>query len=321
MNVVSIVVATYNRTAFLRETLMSLINQTYPATEIILVDDGSTDGTQKYIKQLLKEKKFADKISFFPRSKNEGVSSAMNFGMSQATGTYIAHIGSDDIWAPTNLEKQVELLEKNSEVGLTYSDVARIDQNNSILATSRFVENKIGPHRGWVLDKLLFKGMFIPAISVVFRRELFQEVGGFDKSIQISNDFDFFIKVSAHCQVDYIPEVLGFWRMHSQNLHNKDRSKMYQERMQVITSNYKRFKSKHDLSMISLGITVSNTMAQLGREQFVNKNSFQARITLLGALLYFPVNPVVWLFLLNTFLDIEYFWDIDRLKSLYMRIF
>ncbi|MCD8484166.1 glycosyltransferase [Candidatus Woesebacteria bacterium] len=153
---VSITLATYNRTEFLQETLDSLVAQTYQDFEIILVDDGSTDETPQYIEQLLKKKKYA-KVRFLPLSQNKGIAFAISYAMQHAKGTYISHIGSDDLWHETALEKMVQVLDSNPEVGVVYTDAARIDKDGNIISESRFAENPIGPQKGWIFKELLLR--------------------------------------------------------------------------------------------------------------------------------------------------------------------
>jgi len=112
---VSIIIPTYNRASLLREALESVFAQTYQDFEVIVVDDGSTDGTGEILKDLL------DKVRYI-RQENLGCGAARNRGMEEAKGEYIAFLDSDDLWMDFKLELQVAILDKMSDVGFLYSD-------------------------------------------------------------------------------------------------------------------------------------------------------------------------------------------------------
>ena len=105
---IACIIPTYNRKHLLQRTIESVYNQTYPCNEIILVDDGSTDGTSEWIKE-----KYPQIVFLF--QKNQGVSSARNKGIKAASSKWIALLDSDDEWLPNKLEKQVKLLKSNPE--------------------------------------------------------------------------------------------------------------------------------------------------------------------------------------------------------------
>ncbi len=317
---VSITLATYNRTEFLQGTLDSLVAQTYQDFEIILVDDGSTDNTPQHIEQLLKNKKYA-KVRFFPLPENRGIAFAISYAMQHSKGKYISHIGSDDLWQKTALEKMVQVLDTNSEVGVVYTDASRIDRDGKILSESRFAENPIGPQKGWVFKDLLLKGMFVSAISVTFRRSLYDIVGDFDTNYSISNDYDFFMRCSAHAQFDYINEVLACWRMHDKNLHKKDKTQAYIERIAVIQKNYMACGKEFHISELRYRTIISSIYLQTGIFKAQAGDFAESRPYFIKSLMFMPVNILAFVLFFNTYLKLRWLWHFEIYKKVYLRMF
>ena len=112
---VSVAIPTYNRAHYICETIDSVLVQTYKDYEIIVVDDGSTDNTREILKR------YGGKIKYFYQA-NQGQASAWNYAVSQSSGEYIAFLDDDDLWFPEKLERQVEVLDKNPDLGFVCSE-------------------------------------------------------------------------------------------------------------------------------------------------------------------------------------------------------
>lgn len=157
---VSVVIPTYNRCELLKQTIQSVLQQTIPAYEIVVVDDGSTDGTA------------AAMAEFFPgvrlfTQKNSGVAVALNHGMAQATGDWIAFLGSDDLWKPTKLERQLEYLNRHPRCGLVHTAYSEFGSRNRVIPPpSHFVS---GEYR---VEHFLFGEEWICASSAMVRADL-----------------------------------------------------------------------------------------------------------------------------------------------------
>src|SRR5690242_13247080 len=113
---VSVIIPTYNGTAFLRETIDSALAQTYPAVEVIVVDDGSTDDTAAVIAE------YGDRIKGIAQA-NSGTSAARNTGIRASSGDYIAFLDHDDLWAPIKLARQMRVLRDHPELGMVYAGI------------------------------------------------------------------------------------------------------------------------------------------------------------------------------------------------------
>ncbi|MCK4248925.1 MAG: glycosyltransferase family 2 protein, partial [Candidatus Omnitrophica bacterium] len=159
---VSVIIPVYNSEKFIRETIESVLNQTYYDFEIITVDDGSTDKSADIINS------FNDKRISYVYQKNQGISGARNTAISESKGEYIALLDHDDLWLPQKLEKQIPLLENNDKVGLVYSDCYNVDVDEKVIVRS-FEQAK--PFRGRVLSHLFGTG-FIPCLTAVMKKEV-----------------------------------------------------------------------------------------------------------------------------------------------------
>jgi glycosyltransferase involved in cell wall biosynthesis len=193
---VSVIIPTYNRGQELARTIESALAQTYPAQEIIVVDDGSTDDTANVA--LAFE---ARGVGVIRHERNRGVSAAMNTGIRAASGEFIAILEHDDLWLPQKLERQMACFERD-EVGLVYCGVAHVG------ATGR-VHTVVPPlRRGRMYRDLLFKPYILTSSSVVLRRECFERAGYFDESLQGPQDYDMWIRVAEHYEIDFVADVL-----------------------------------------------------------------------------------------------------------------
>lgn len=196
---VSTVIPTYNRREELPRAIDSALAQTYRNQEILVVDDGSTDGTSGMVAQ-----RYGDRVRCIQRP-NGGVSSARNHGMREARGEFIALLDSDDEWLPTKIEKQVALLQAHPDWGMVLCDVQRVDPQHR--PTDILRRREAIPHDGDVLVPLLRMPSLVPA-SILLRRSVLDSVGGFDESLRTAEDIDFHLRVAAHGGIGVVEEPL-----------------------------------------------------------------------------------------------------------------
>jgi len=201
---VSVVIPTYNYARYIREAIDSVLAQTYRDSEIIVIDDRSTDDTKGVVSQ------YGPEIEYI-RQENQGLSAARNTGIRNSKGEYIAILDSDDIWLPSKLEKQIKLFEANSELGLVYSDGLVFGEK--LAWDDLSFGGNMNFYRGRIFDKLLM-GNFIPCPSVVIRRGCFDKVGLFDINLGACEDWDMSLRISLHHEIDYVDELLVKHRKH-----------------------------------------------------------------------------------------------------------
>jgi glycosyltransferase involved in cell wall biosynthesis len=207
---ISAIIPVYNGRRFLREAVESVIAQTLPPTELILVDDGSTDDSLSIL----------DDIEFpFPVTKihqeNTGQSAARNNGAAIAKGEYIALLDQDDIWYPRHLEKLVKpFLKDDGRLGWSYSNWAETDEYGLIVRQGYLDGLSLqNPKRD--LFHLLGAGVIIQPGATLIRKAAFNGVGGFDPKLSGYEDDDLFLRIFRRGWTNaFIPESLSTWRIY-----------------------------------------------------------------------------------------------------------
>lgn len=196
---VSVIIPVFNRFNEVVQAVNSVINQTYKKIEIIVVDDGSTDGITE--DRLLKRLNNYP-IKFIKLSKNYGVSKARNVGIKRASGSWIAFLDSDDIWDSIKLEKELSFLERNREFKIVQTRERWFNKNREIPVFKPFEKVE-----GDIFNLSLARCM-ISISSVIIAKELFDEVGLFDEEMAACEDYDLWLRITANYRVGLIDERL-----------------------------------------------------------------------------------------------------------------
>lgn len=194
MPTISVVIPVYNGEKTIRETIESVLDQTFSDFELIVIDDGSTDSTLKIVKSIQDPR-----LKIFPYP-NSGVSMSRNRGISQSTGEYISFIDADDLWTPDKLEAQLKALQENPQAAVAYSWTDCIDES------SRFLRR--GGHttaNGDVYAQLLVVNFLANGSNPLIRREALEQVGEFDKSLVIGEDWDLWLRLAARFHFAAVP--------------------------------------------------------------------------------------------------------------------
>lgn len=202
MDLVSVIVPSYNMAHFLPQAVQSALDQNYPDVEVQIIDDGSTDNTPEVVRQWEGNPRVR-----VHRQVNGGLSHARNQGIALTRGPFIALLDADDLWVPQKLAMQIALFQDRPEVGVVYSGYQRIDGEGQPLSTEPTTM-----HRGRVSAALLIEN-FLPASSVVVRRECFERHGGFDVALRTGEDYDMWLRLSAHYEFDFIAERATRYRI------------------------------------------------------------------------------------------------------------
>ncbi len=192
---VSVVIPTFNRKDFVLEAIDSVVNQTVNPFEIIVVDDGSTDGTGELIK-----KKYPDIVYVY--QENRGVSAARNNGIKIAKGDYIALLDSDDLWKKKKLEKHIDFIKQNPQF--------RVSQTDEVwIRNGRFV-NPMKKHKkygGFIFPQCLPLCIVSPS-AVIIEKGVFDDYGFFDETMPACEDYDMWLRVSAFEPIGLLEEKL-----------------------------------------------------------------------------------------------------------------
>jgi glycosyltransferase involved in cell wall biosynthesis len=202
---VSVVITCYNYARFLPDAVESVLGQTFRDLEVILVDDGSTDDTPQVVMRWGDEPRFR-----YVRQENAGQAAAKNLGIRLAREPLVAFLDADDRWDLSKLAKQVPLFAR-AEVGVVYSRGLYLDA----AGTTRIPGDpgrERAPRAGTITEFLLYDNM-IPFSSAVVRRNLLQEVGGFDEQFAMAIDWDLWLRLSRLCEFAWVDEPLLHYRI------------------------------------------------------------------------------------------------------------
>ena len=192
---ISVVIPSYNRKDFLKRSIDSAINQTKKPLEIIVVDDGSTDGTETMIKSDY------DFVKFI-KQKNKGVSAARNIGIKVSIGEWICFLDSDDEWKKDKLEKQINAMKSNPGYKFFHSNEIWI--KNGLRINQKKKHKKYG---GDIFDKCLDMCRISPS-SVMIDKTVFDEVGTFNEDLVVCEDYELWLRICDKYRVFFIDEPL-----------------------------------------------------------------------------------------------------------------
>lgn len=206
-SLVSVIIPSYNHAPYIEACINSVLAQSHSHYEILVVDDGSTDGSLDILRQ------FGDRIALYVQS-NRGTQAARNQAISRSSGDYIALLDSDDLWLPDKLDKQLRVFEQDPSLGLVYGQVCRIDQRGQTLGAGR----PMGRAPGSPVTEDLLLGCFLPTCTVVFRRACIAKLPNpFDESYVGAADWLLWLRMSQNCSFGYVAEPLALYREHPAN--------------------------------------------------------------------------------------------------------
>ena len=212
---VSVILPTFNRTRFLRLAIESVYAQTYPDWEVIIADDGSAEETRMYLRSIATSRV---RIIWLPHSGNP--SRVRNAAIEAAGGRYLAFLDSDDIWAPSKLEKQIGALRDRANSRWSYTACDQIDDNGHPLAKTHL--RTIVRPEGWIFEQLLTLEIGIAMPTVVAERSLVDEVGRFDEQQRFGEFHDLCLRLAMKGEVVVVREPLCSVRTHDEH-YSSDR--------------------------------------------------------------------------------------------------
>lgn len=250
---ISIITAVYNGEKYLRETIKTVLDQTFPDWEYLIVDDGSSDTTKDIVNAHLFDRRIQ-----YHYQHNQGQAVARNIALSLAKGKYIAILDADDIWQPQKLERQIDLFERNSKLGLVYTGIQKIDENGQNMPTSKTaditraqLENQI------VSNKMAFS-------SFLFKRDCINSCIH-DPRYPITGDQHLSLLIILKgWDIGFIPERLLKYRIHSKAMSRslKKTEDEFREKLNLIEE-FRDGSVKKGLSLNNINKAIA--MAYLGR--------------------------------------------------------
>ncbi len=194
---VSVVIPTRDRREFVQEAVASVLGQTHRDLELVVVDNGSSDGTAAALRR-----RFSDSRLRVVEQDHLGVSAARNRGVRETSGEWVAFLDSDDLWLPAKLERQLEALKLRPEHPACYTE--EIWYRNGRRVNPRRIHAK---YSGWIFERCLPLCIISPS-SILMRREVFEDLGGFDESLPACEDYDLWLRLAARHPVLLVEEPL-----------------------------------------------------------------------------------------------------------------
>ncbi len=197
---VSIITPSYNQARFLEETMRSVLEQDYPNIEYIVIDGGSSDGSQEIIQ------KYAERLAHWQSQKDKGQTDAINQGFARATGEILAWLNSDDILYPGAVRAAVRQLQNHPEVGMVYGDCDWINADGKVIGAFPAAQTDLRKlRRGYV---------HIPQQTAFFRADLWRDAGPLDDSFYFAMDYDLWTRLAARAPLLYVKQRWAAFRLH-----------------------------------------------------------------------------------------------------------
>jgi teichuronic acid biosynthesis glycosyltransferase TuaG len=209
MPLVSVVIPVYNQERYIKEAVDSVLQQTYPQVELVVVDDGSTDQTPEILKT------YGSRLRYL-RQANAGAATALNRGIEAASGELVGWLSSDDVYESTKVQRQVELFEARPEISLTYTDFNVIDGDGRVVRT---VRSPYYSDRKEFIRRLIL-GNFVNGSSVIAKKKALIDTGLFDPVMTYHADANMWLRLLKHHQFGHVGEVLLNYRWHAGNASN-----------------------------------------------------------------------------------------------------
>lgn len=234
---VSVIINCYNSAQYLRETIDSVLAQTYPHWEIIFWDNQSTDESAEIFKS------YSDtRLKYYYAPVHAKLGQARNLAVMLAQGEWIGFLDCDDIWLPEKLEKQIAIIvEEGEDLGLVYGQMLVLDSRSASASQwsgrmSKYAKKtllKTLPE-GRVFEKLLLLD-FIPLVTAIVRTVLYRDVGGVSGHFEMAEDYDLFVKIAALKKARAVQSVIGLYRIHQSNTSILKLEKGFQENLEIVS--------------------------------------------------------------------------------------
>jgi glycosyltransferase involved in cell wall biosynthesis len=232
---VSVVTPTKDRLSLLRHTVASVMGQTYPAVEHIVMDGDSTDGTQAWLATVA-----ADHPVRWVSEPDEGMYAAINKGLEMATGDFVAYLNSDDLYFPWTLETVVQAFERHPQADFVYGDALSIDD-----VTARQVPYWVLPPNPDYLRRI----GFLAQPAVFWRRSAYELLGPFDESLRFVADCDYWMRAIGTRRFVKVDEFLAIERDHRATLRDTQSERVWEE-LDGVRSRYVASDGPHHARML-----------------------------------------------------------------------
>lgn len=273
MQNITVVIPAYNSARYICDAIDSVLNQTFKDYEIIVVDDGSTDNTMEVLKKY-------ETVIRYIFQENKGPNAARNAGIINSSASYIAFLDADDVWLPQKLEKQMELLSAEPELGLVGCGFYKIDESDNIIQQANGASYK---DRGSLLKDLSIRSIASGSASgIIISRECFKKSGLFDESLRGSEDRDMWLRIIRNYEAKFVSEPLVRIRIHKHNAHKN---------ILLMKCNRRKFIRKHSVNMdwFVRFKAYSHLYLDSAREYYEAGRRFPAMLNAFAAIVRYPL--------------------------------
>ena len=226
----SVIIPTHNRVDLLSRAIKSVQDQTISDIEIIVVSDGSTDGTDELMKSLSEKD---ERIRYYYYSPAKGGNYARNWGIQKSTADFVVFLDDDDVWLPTKLEEQLAVVNSSESIGLVYTGINAIYVNEGVTYSS--LPSKTGD-----LSKEILLSNYIGSTStVLIRKSVFEKAGVFDEELKALQDYDLWIRIAQVTEIGAVKkELVDYYNYRGGKGQVSSVTSKYEEAFQHINKKY-----------------------------------------------------------------------------------
>lgn len=270
---VSIVTPSYNKGSFIEGTILSVMNQTYPHIEHIVVDGGSTDGTVDILQKY-------DNVITWVSEPDKGQSDAVNKGWRRAHGQIVAYLNADDTYMPRAVETVVNFLNDNPDVGMVYGECNIIDECGEIIGKY--------PAEEFDMGKMLCARCVVPQPAAFIRREVLDDVGYLDTGLDMAMDYDLWIRIGLKFKVAFILQVLASFRLYPSGKSLSQTHQFWPDVLAIVDKTFSNAGLPKEIKPLRRK-AYSHAHLLLGRSLYAQLKNREARQHLLKAVILSPI--------------------------------
>lgn len=240
---VSIITPSYNRKDFIDEAIDSVLAQTYDNWELIIVDDGSTDGTKDHIRHYLED----ERIKYFYQ-ENQGQSVARNFALTKAKGSLISFLDSDNLWLAHRLQVMITAKHKNPEYEIIYTNGYTINEQGQ-----RLQQNDMERFSGKIAERLFWDN-FVGMNAVLVEKKCFDEMGGMENRRMVADDYRLWLKFAIRYSYLFLNERTYEYRVMEDQI-SSDKSKRFKSNEETLLYIFNEYKEELDIKAAKHGLS------------------------------------------------------------------
>jgi glycosyltransferase involved in cell wall biosynthesis len=280
---VSVIIPCLNRETLIGQAIESALNQTYQNVEIVVVNDGSTDRTEKAVQSYMS----SGKVRYFKHEVNKGIPAARNTGIRNSLGDYVAFLDSDDMWLPNKVEVQLQAFsqETTGRVGVVWTDAYYVDESGSSRTSGTVLPHNFDFLTNEKVLKLLFMRNFVLGGTSMVRRTCFDKVGLLDEELRGgADDYDLWLRLAPYFKFSYVPIPLATVRLHGGNHSSVEGN--YGDALVIA----KKAVARHPELAALYNVTIAHLRFLQGKYHFEYGRTLEARQHLLETIAHHPIS-------------------------------